>query len=84
MTPTTILLIHCAAIPCVVYIVAVLTYLHTERSMAAAHRKQTQFLLNAVKPAIRHNRSWPAIEYAAEAIRTYEEANRQEQPAANE
>ena len=46
------------------------------RSSTRQHRRDMQDLINAVKPAIRHNRSQPAIERAAEAIRIFEEANR--------
>ena len=45
---------------------------HDERHTA---RNEMADLIRAVKPAIRHNRSFPAIEHAAQAIRVYEEAN---------
>ena len=81
MTPTTIILIYCAAIPALIFITAVLSWLHAEKCLRATHAKDMANLLAEVKPAIRHNRSWPMIERAAEAIRVYEEANQPEKPA---
>ena len=81
MTPTAIFLCHCAGVPALLFLTAVFSWLHADHSLRKIHQKDMQHLIDSVKPAIRHNRSWPAIERAAEAIRVYEAANQPETPS---
>ena len=56
--------------------VLAIVYLKGRHDSRHTSRNEMDALLAAVKPALHHNRSWHAFERAAEAIRIYQDANK--------